>query len=83
MRFAAIDEPTFSEPPLAEPRQMTPSQLRELGTPRLVYLRAGLADGEPAFGIYAADGTVLSVVDDIELAIELVAEHGMTFVAVH
>jgi hypothetical protein len=83
MRFAAIDEPAVLDLWAVEPRRMTPSQLRELGMPGLVYLRAGIVNGEPAYGIYAADGTVLSVVEDVELAIELVSEHGMTFVAVH
>ncbi len=88
MRFAATDEPIASAPPepaapLGDVRCMTRAQLRQLGTPSLVYLRTGMMDGTTAYAIYAADGTVMSVVDDIEVAVELVAEHGMTFVAVH
>lgn len=87
MRFAATEgQMPFTqevEAPPVEIRAMTRAQLRQLGTPRLVYLRAGLVDGQPAYGIYAADGTVMSIVEDVELAIELVAEHGLTFVAVH
>jgi len=68
---------------LADVRQMTPTQLRDLGVPSLVYLRSGIADGQIAYAIYAADGTAVAVVDDPEVAIELVAEHGLTFVTVH
>jgi len=68
---------------LTDVRHMTKSELRCLGLPSLVYLRAGTAGGQAAYGIFAADGTAVAIVDDVELAIELVAEHGMTFATVH
>jgi hypothetical protein len=68
---------------LTDVRQMTQSQLRCLGVSSMVYLRAGTADGQAAYAIYAADGTAVAVLDDAEVAIELAAEHGLTFVAVH
>ena len=88
MRFAISDQTPIpallgSDDSLAEIRGITPSELRELGTSQMVYLRSGSVNGEMAYGIYAADGTVMAVVEDIEVAIELVAERGMTFVAVH
>jgi hypothetical protein len=67
----------------AEARRMTSGQLLQLGVSRLVYLRAGTIDGETAYAIHAADGTTVGIVEAIDLAIELVAEHGMTFVTVH
>jgi hypothetical protein len=67
----------------AEARRMTSGELRQLGVSRLVYLRAGTVNGETAYAIHAADGTTVGIVDAIDLAIELVAEHGMTFVTVH
>jgi hypothetical protein len=67
----------------ADPRHMTAAELRRLGLPRLVYLRCGTVDGQPAFAIHAADGTEMAVVEDVDLAIELVSESDMTFVAVH
>lgn len=73
------DDATF----ITDARCMTQSQLRRLGVPCLVYLRAGTADGQRAYAIHAADGTVVAVVDDVELAVELVSEQGLTFVAVH
>ena len=68
---------------LADPRQMTRAQLRRLGMPRLVYLRCGTVDGQPAYAVHAADGTAIAVVDDVAVALELVADNHMTFVAVH
>lgn len=68
---------------IADVRGMTQSQLRRLGVPGMVYLREGTADGERAYAIYAADGTAVAVVDDVQLAIELVTEQGLTFVPVH
>jgi hypothetical protein len=73
------DETDFA----AEARRMTSGQLRQLGVSRLVYLRAGTVDGEVAYAIHAADGTTVAIVQDVGLAIEVVSEHGMTFVTVH
>lgn len=67
----------------AEARLMTSGQLRQLGLSRLVYLRAGTMNGEAAYAIHGADGTAVAIVEDIGLAIELVAEQGMAFVTVH
>jgi len=86
MRFAGTDslEPITREPaPVIDPRRMTPAELRQLGLPRLVYLRCGTVDGQPAFAIHAADGTAMAVVEDVEVAIELASANDMTFVAVH
>ena len=66
-----------------DPRQMSRAQLRQLGVAKLVYLRSGLRNGQTAFAIHAADGTAMAIVEDIELAVELVSEQGMVFVAVH
>ena len=88
MRIAAIDRPAEAisceaNAAVADVRRMTRAQLRQLGLSRLVYLRAGTMDGQEAFAIHAADGAALAIVEDIELAVELVSEQGMIFVAVH
>ena len=70
-------------PTSADLRQMTRGELLRLGVPRLVYLRCGTIDGQPAYAIHAADGTAMAVVEDIQVAIELASDHDMTFVAVH
>jgi hypothetical protein len=88
MHFAEADD--FIEPGLrdeggraADPRQMTLGQLRRLGVPRLVYLRCGKIDGQMTFALHAADGTAIAVVEDIDLALEMVAANNMMFVSVH
>ena len=88
MNVATTDKP--NEPTafgadggMPDARQMTTMQLRQLGVPTLVYLRSGLLNGEIAYAIHAADGTPMAVVEDIDVAIELVSERGMAFVAVH
>jgi hypothetical protein len=60
-------------------RQMTAEQLLYLGSRQVVYLKPGM-DG---FMIYGADGTPLEMVDAIEAAVEMVAQNGLRFVAVH
>jgi hypothetical protein len=44
-------------------RQMTVEQLLQLGTRQVVYLKAGMHDGEMAFVLYGADGTSLMAFD--------------------
>ena len=88
MHFAETDElidPIAPEEAvqIADPRQMTRSQLRRLGLPRLVYLRCGTVDGQPAYAVHAADGTAVAVVEDLDVAVELASECDMIFVAVH
>jgi hypothetical protein len=84
MHTATTDEPSDAGSPApCDPRQMTRAQLRQLGVSRLVYLRSGMRHGEPAFAIHAADGTAMAIVEDIDVAVEIVTEQGMVFVAVH
>jgi hypothetical protein len=68
---------------IAALRQMTEEQLLHLGTRQVVYLKTGTNDGELAFMLYSADGTPLVMVDSVEAAVEMVAEHGLGFVSVH
>ncbi len=79
----SIDCASRGDTERTDPRHMTRAQLRRLGVPRLVYLRCGMVDGQKAFAVHAADGTAIAVVEDLELAMELVFENNMTFVAVH
>jgi hypothetical protein len=64
-------------------RHITPEQLLHLGTHQVVYLRAGMRDGEQAFVLYRADGTPLVVVDAVETAVEMAAKHGFGLVTIH
>jgi hypothetical protein len=64
-------------------RQITAEQLLHLGTRQMAYLKSGMRDGEPAFMLYGADGSPLVMVDTGETAVEMAAEHGLDFVAIH
>jgi hypothetical protein len=68
---------------IATLRHITAEQLPHLGTRQVVYLKAGTRNGEQAFGVFAADGIPLVVVDDVETAVEMVAQHGLGFVTLH
>lgn len=64
-------------------RTMSAEQLLRLGAHQVVYLRSGKLNGGPVFVLYGADGTPLVSVDTVESAVEVAAEHGLGFVAVH
>jgi hypothetical protein len=64
-------------------RQMTAAELRRLGVPSLVYLRQGTMDGQIAYAIHAADGSEVAIVEDVQVAIELAMEHGLSIATVH
>jgi len=88
MNVSVIDRPGETvghnlEVPTDDIRQMTTAQFRRLGVRSLVYLRAGMLNGEMAYAIHAADGIPMAVVDDVDSAVALACEHGMAFVAVH
>ena len=69
--------------PITNVRHITPGQLRRLGVARMVYLRRGTINGEVAYAIHAADGSEVAIVEDVDVAVELVAEHGLIFATVH
>ena len=62
---------------------MTIKQLLQLGTRQGVYLRAGMHDGKLAFMLYGADGLPVALVDDVETAVDMVAENGLSFATIH
>ena len=64
-------------------RQMTVEQLLHLGSFEVVYLRAGMHDGEMVFVLHGADGVPLVATDDVETAVDVAITHGLEFVAVH
>jgi hypothetical protein len=68
---------------VADVRQMTAAELRRLGVPRLVYLRQGTVAGQIAYAIHAADGSAVAIVEDMEVAIDLAVENGLSIVTVH
>jgi hypothetical protein len=62
---------------------VNPAWFLLLGVSSVVYLRSCEVEGDLAYAIHGADGALLGVVEDIDVAIMLASEHGMTIVAVH
>ena len=65
-------------------RQLTAGQLRMLGMARVAYLtglRAG--DGTVEYAIHGADGGTVAILDDLEVALDLVERLGVSLVPVH
>ena len=74
--------------PITDPRetalrQITAEQLRHLGERYVVYLKSGVCDGEMLFVLYGANGAPLMAADDVETALDMAAECGLNFAAVH
>ena len=69
---------------IAALRQMTAEQLLHLGARQVVYLRAdGMCDGGSPLVLYGADGSAIARPDDVETAVEMVAEWGLHFASIH
>jgi len=83
MRPSVIASGNGADRRTAALRQMTAEQLLGLGTHHVVYLRSGTCNGERLLVLYRADGLPLVMVDDVEAAVEIAAEHGLTFISVH
>ena len=49
----------------------------------MVYFRSCIVEGDPAYAIHAADGVLLSVVEDIHGATMLASDYGRMVVTVH
>ena len=64
-------------------RQMSADELLQLGARRLVYLRAGMRQGEMLIVLHGADGRPWATTDTVDDAVALAAQHGLSFVAVH
>ncbi len=78
-----LAETDGSAAPIADPRHMTSTQLRQLGfavgcVSAMRYIRR-----PAAYAIHAADGTAMAVVEDLDVAFEVASENDMTLVAVH
>jgi len=68
---------------IAALRQMTAEQLLHLGMRQVVYLKGGMCGGKRLFILYGADGSPIARPDDVESAMEMVAEWGLRFASIH
>ena len=54
-----------------------------LEDPTIAYVKAITVDGDPAYAVYAADGTELAILADREVAFAAALSHDYTPVSVH
>ncbi|MBO1327000.1 hypothetical protein OQ496_02830 [Acetobacter suratthaniensis] len=64
--------------PLLDVRQLSDVQFRSLGLQQVAYMRpATMEDGDEGCAIYAADGSLLAVVEDMETAWGAIMQNDM------
>ena len=63
--------------------QVSPAALLALGGPNLAYVDRVVVDGKVGYAIHAADGAVLAVVADRELAFATARQHDLEPVSAH
>ncbi|MEA1938892.1 MAG: DUF1150 family protein [Pseudomonadota bacterium] len=61
----------------------TSEDLRSFGTDRLAYIRHVGRPGRPRYTIFNADGTPITTMDNLAVAIAAVRQHNMVPMAVH
>jgi hypothetical protein len=66
-----------------QPYPISAEQLRDMGIGQVVYVKTTMRDGEQAFMIYAADGTLLEVADAFDDAMLSVVENNVCCVSLH
>ena len=64
-------------------RSLSRQDLALLGVQDVAYVKTVVADGAPAFAVFAADGTEIAVLGDREIAFAAVRQHGLEPVNVH
>ncbi len=69
--------------PDASPKALAPQVFLALGTPSLAYVRPIAVNGQPHWGIFAADGTALAAVAARDLAFAAARQHDLEPVSVH
>jgi hypothetical protein len=63
---------------------MTAPQLQQFGVPHLAYVKAGCVDGGGMVHfIHAADGQLLAIVDNFNLALEFALHNSLILVPTH
>jgi hypothetical protein len=62
---------------------LTAERFLRLGVSSVVYFRSCMVNGDLACAVHSADGVLVSVVEDIDVATMLAFDHGMAVVTVH
>ena len=64
-------------------RKITPEALAMLGAPNLAYVRPVVVDGQPMFGIFAANGRQIGQSPNREGAFVVIRQNDMEPLSVH
>jgi hypothetical protein len=58
-------------------KALSPDEFALLGLAQLAYVKAGIMDGQPGFGIHAADGRMIGFAPNRSLALRLIRENDL------
>ena len=64
-------------------RHISDQELAALGVKDVAYVKAVMVEDEPAYGIFAADGTQVALMPDREVAVATIRQHELEPVSVH
>ena len=64
-------------------KQLSPQDFRNFGREHIAYIRPVSVQNKTAYAIHAADGTPLSVLDKLELAMIVVRQNDLEAATVH
>ncbi len=64
-------------------RELSPTDLASLGLNDIAFVKPVVVEGEPAFGIHAADGTPMAVVAAHDLAFAAIRQNDLVPFSVH
>lgn len=64
-------------------RAMTPTDFAALGAQQVAYVKPVMANGEPAYAIHSADGTLQLVVESLDKAFAVIRQNDLEPVNVH
>lgn len=64
-------------------RHISDQELAALGVKDVAYVKPVMVEDEPAYGIFAADGTQVALMPDREVAVATIRQHELEPVSVH
>lgn len=79
-RIPEVDPPAISS---TDYKLLTPAEWRASMLNQVAYIKPVVENGQPAFKVYAADGTELAIISDRDIAFSAVKQHDLEPVSVH
>jgi len=83
MNMNTPDPSPDPKPTRVDIRRLSAGQLAQLGVAQIAYVKPIVVDGDPAFAIYAADGTPMAVAPEREVALAAIRQHDMVPLSLH